>query len=65
MDRFMVSIDPMFVLKIPIYWLRFVFSLEGFEIEVIKLLEIWVVLLVVGDSDFFVGVSEVPGEVSS
>ena len=60
----MVSIDPTFVLKIPIYWFGFVFSLEGFKIKVFELLEIWVVLLVVRDSDLFVGVSEVPGEVS-
>ena len=51
MDRFMVSIDPTFVFKIPIYCLGFVFSLDSFKIEFFEFVEIRIVFLIVRDSD--------------
>ena len=65
MNRFMVFIDPTFVCKVPRDFLGFVFSLDSFEIEVIKFVEVWVVLLVIRDSDLFLGIFEIPGEFSS
>ena len=61
----MVLIYPTFVCKVPRDWLGFVFSLDGFEIEFFEFLEIWIVFLIIRDLDLLVGVSEVPGELSS
>ena len=65
MDRSMILIDPMFIIKAPKNCFGFVCSLEEFKIDVFKVVEIWVVSLVIGDLDLFVGVPKIPREISS